>query len=97
MPTPANGINWYGEEKRDRTVMPSLVDDAAGNPDALIIGLEANVELETERGAVAILEGKNVASDVARFRQRFTTMNYCLPEKKARPLIEKLLAGLLKS
>jgi glycine/serine hydroxymethyltransferase len=47
--------------------------------------------------AAVILKGKNVADDVARFRQRFTTMLYCLPEKKARPLVEKLLGGLLKS
>jgi len=47
--------------------------------------------------SAVILKEKNVADDVARFRQRFTTMQYCLPEKKARPLVEKLLGGLLKS
>ncbi len=44
-----------------------------------------------------ILEEKNIAEDVSRFRQRFTTMHYCLPEEKARPLIDKMLRGLLKS
>ncbi len=47
--------------------------------------------------AAVILEGKNVASDVTCFRQRFTTMHYCLPTEKARPLIDKMLGILLKS
>jgi glycine/serine hydroxymethyltransferase len=47
--------------------------------------------------AAVILEKKNIAADIARFRQRFTIMDYCLPAEKTRPLIEKLLAGLLKS
>ena len=47
--------------------------------------------------AAVILEKKNVAREVARFRQRFTTMHYCLPEEKARPLIDKILESLLKS
>ena len=54
------------------------------------------VELADYMAAV-ILEERNVADDIARFRQRFTTMNYCLPAEKAEPLIENLLAGLLKS
>ncbi len=46
--------------------------------------------------AAVILEEKNVADEVARFRQRFTTMHYCLPEEKARPLIANMLDSLLK-
>ena len=47
--------------------------------------------------AAVILEKKSVAREIARFRQRFTTMHYCLPEDKARPLIDKMLGNLLKS
>jgi len=47
--------------------------------------------------AAVILKGKDVADKVARFRQRFTTMHYCLPEEKARPLVDKMLGSLLKS
>ena len=46
--------------------------------------------------AAVILKGKRVADDVARLRHRFTTMHYCLPAKKAGPLIENLLGSLLK-
>jgi len=47
--------------------------------------------------AAVILEEKDVSKQVARFRQRFTTMHYCLPEETARPLIAKMLGSLLKS
>lgn len=47
--------------------------------------------------AAVILKRKDIADKVARFRQRFTTMHYCLPEEKARPLIAKMLGSLLKS
>jgi len=47
--------------------------------------------------AAVILEEKDVSRQVARFRQRFTTMHYCLPEETARPLIAKMLGSLLKS
>ncbi|HEY50634.1 MAG TPA: glycine cleavage system aminomethyltransferase GcvT [Dehalococcoidia bacterium] len=47
--------------------------------------------------AATILEEKNVSKEVARFRQRFTTMHYCLPQEKAGPLIDKMLGNLLKS
>jgi glycine/serine hydroxymethyltransferase len=46
--------------------------------------------------AAVILEKKNVSREIARFRQRFTTMHYCLPEDKARPLVGKMLSSLLK-
>lgn len=47
--------------------------------------------------AAVILEEKDVSKEVARFRQSFTTMHYCLPEDKVRPLIGKMLDSLLKS
>lgn len=47
--------------------------------------------------AAVILEKKSVAREVALFRQRFTAMHYCLPEEKARPLVDKMLGSLLKS
>jgi len=47
--------------------------------------------------AAVILEAKDVSKQVTSFRQRFTTMHYCLPEDKARPLIAKMLDSLLKS
>ncbi len=46
--------------------------------------------------AAVILEEKNVSEEVAHFRKKFTTMHYCLPAEKARPLIDKMLASLLK-
>jgi len=47
--------------------------------------------------AAVILEEKDVSREVARFRQKFTTMHYCLPREKSGPLIEKMLDSLLKS
>jgi glycine/serine hydroxymethyltransferase len=47
--------------------------------------------------AAVILEDKDIADDVARFREGFTAMRYCLPEEKARPLVAKMLDSLLKS
>ncbi|HET6477872.1 MAG TPA: glycine cleavage system aminomethyltransferase GcvT [Dehalococcoidales bacterium] len=46
--------------------------------------------------AAVILEEKDVPDEVTRFRKKFTTMHYCLPAAKARPLIDKMLAILLK-
>lgn len=47
--------------------------------------------------AAVILKEKDVSEDVARFRKRFTILQYCLPEEKAEPLIAKMLGSLLKS
>ncbi|OGP99266.1 MAG: glycine cleavage system protein T [Deltaproteobacteria bacterium RBG_19FT_COMBO_52_11] len=38
-----------------------------------------------------ILRSRSAKEEVIRFRSRFTRMEYCLPEEKARPLIEELL------
>jgi hypothetical protein len=37
-----------------------------------------------------IVHNKSVAGEVAQFRKRFTEMRYCLPEKEATSLVEKL-------
>ncbi len=47
--------------------------------------------------AEVILRGKNVAQQVSNFRQRFTKMQYCLPEEQAKPLIDELIESLTKS
>jgi aminomethyltransferase len=47
--------------------------------------------------AEVILREKNVAQQVSNFRQRFTKMQYCLPEEQAKPLINELIEGLTKS
>jgi aminomethyltransferase len=41
-----------------------------------------------------ILHNRNVAKEVAQFRKRFLEMKYCLPEKEAVALVEKLLGEL---
>jgi aminomethyltransferase len=38
-----------------------------------------------------ILQGRNVAGEVAAFRNRFTEMKYCLPRKEAELLVARLL------
>ncbi len=50
-----------------------------------------------EHIAEVILRGKNVAQQVSNFRQRFTKMQYCLPEEQAKPLIDGLIESLTKS
>jgi glycine/serine hydroxymethyltransferase len=47
--------------------------------------------------AAVILEEKNIAQPVSRFRERFTKMQYCLPEEQARPLVDELINSLMKS
>ncbi|MBI4495424.1 MAG: hypothetical protein HY697_00670 [Deltaproteobacteria bacterium] len=44
--------------------------------------------------ADVILKGKDVSKQVADFRGRFTTMGYCLPEDKARPLVAELTEAI---
>jgi glycine/serine hydroxymethyltransferase len=41
--------------------------------------------------AESILENRSVGEEVARFRSKFTQMQYCLAAEKARPLIQELL------
>lgn len=42
-----------------------------------------------------ILRNVQIGEAVSRFRSRFTQMQYCLPEEKARPLIHELLPDLI--
>jgi aminomethyltransferase len=45
--------------------------------------------------ADAILRKRPVKDEVTRFRSRFLRMQYCLPEEKARPLIQELLSAVI--
>jgi len=47
--------------------------------------------------AEVILDGKDISRKVSSFRQRFTRMQYCLPEEQARPLVDELTSTLIKS
>jgi aminomethyltransferase len=47
--------------------------------------------------AEVILREKNVAQQISNFRQRFTRMQYCLPEEQAKPLIDELIESLIES
>lgn len=44
--------------------------------------------------AEVIRNGRDVGEEVSRFRSRFTKMEYCLPEEKARPLVRELLDAI---
>ena len=46
--------------------------------------------------AAVILQEKDVAEEVSRFRKKFTKMKYCLPEKQAQPLVEELIGSIIK-
>ncbi|HEY82477.1 MAG TPA: glycine cleavage system aminomethyltransferase GcvT [Dehalococcoidia bacterium] len=58
---------------------------------------EADFAELAEYMAAVILDGKDVAEEVARFRERFTKMQYCLPEEEAKPLVDELIHTLIKS
>jgi glycine/serine hydroxymethyltransferase len=45
--------------------------------------------------ADAILRRRPVKDEVTRLRSRFLKMQYCLPEEKARPLIQELLGVVI--
>jgi aminomethyltransferase len=45
--------------------------------------------------AELILDNRPVGEEIARFRGNFIQMQYCLPEEKARPLIQELLNTLI--
>jgi aminomethyltransferase len=45
--------------------------------------------------AESVLKNGPVAEEVARFRSNFIQMQYCLPEEKARPLIQELLGVVI--
>jgi len=46
--------------------------------------------------ADVILGNRDVSRQVSSFRQKFTKMRYCLPEEKARPLVNELVGSLIK-
>ena len=46
--------------------------------------------------AEVILNEKDVSRKVSSFRQRFTRMQYCLPEEQARSLVDELIGTLVK-
>ncbi|MBA7683933.1 Fluorothreonine transaldolase [subsurface metagenome] len=46
--------------------------------------------------AAVILDEKDVSQKVSSFRERFTKMQYCLPEEQARPLVDELIDSLVK-
>ncbi|MFQ5996465.1 MAG: hypothetical protein ACE5KP_02450, partial [Dehalococcoidales bacterium] len=58
---------------------------------------EADFAELAEYMAAVILKEKNVSQPVSSFRQKFTKMQYCLPEKQAKPLIDDLINSLIKS
>ncbi len=47
--------------------------------------------------AAVILEEKDVSQEVSKFRQRFTRMQYCLPEEQAKPLVDELVGSLIRT
>jgi len=47
--------------------------------------------------AAVILDEKDVSQQVSSFRERFTKMQYCLPEEQAKPLVNGLINSLIKS
>jgi len=58
---------------------------------------EADFGELAEYMAAVIVGEKDVSQQVSRFRERFTKMQYCLPEEQAKPLVDKLIDCLLKS
>ncbi|MFC1937389.1 glycine cleavage system aminomethyltransferase GcvT [Chloroflexota bacterium] len=58
---------------------------------------EADFTELAEYMAQVILHDRDVSRDIARFRERFLKMRYCLPEEQARPLVDELIATLLES
>jgi len=45
--------------------------------------------------ADVLLSEKDVSQRVSKFRERFTKMQYCLPEEQARPLVDELINTLI--
>jgi len=58
---------------------------------------EADFTELAEYMAAVILEEKDVSQPVSSFRQKFTRMQYCLPEEQAKPLVDDLIDRLVKS
>ncbi|GAH43805.1 unnamed protein product [marine sediment metagenome] len=58
---------------------------------------EADFGQLAEHMAAVILNKKDVSQQVSSFREKFLTMQYCLPEEQARPLVDELIDSLTKS
>ncbi len=58
---------------------------------------EADFTELAEYIAAVILGEKDVSQKVSGFRQKFTRMQYCLPEEQAKPLVDDLINHLIKS
>lgn len=102
----AKGIEIAERLERNNIIVnyQSLPDDEAFTASS---GLRAGVQEMTRFGmkerdfeelaeyiADVILDEKVISQKVSSFRERFTKMQYCLPEKQARPLIDELLDSL---
>ena len=57
---------------------------------------EADFGELAELMAAVILKDKNVADEVAKFRSKFTTMQYCMPEAETLPLVQELAKCVIK-
>jgi glycine/serine hydroxymethyltransferase len=41
-----------------------------------------------------ILRDRSIGKEVSKFREKFTEMKYCLPEKEAASLVERLIEAI---
>jgi len=55
---------------------------------------EKDFEELAEYMADVILDEKDVSQKVSNFREKFTEMQYCLPEEQSKPLLDELLGSL---
>ena len=46
--------------------------------------------------AAVIIGKKDVSRAVAKFREKFITMQYCLPEEQTGPLVDELINCIIK-
>ncbi|MBE9482985.1 MAG: glycine cleavage system protein T, partial [Chloroflexi bacterium] len=58
---------------------------------------EADFGQLAEHMAAVILDKKDVSQQVSSFREKFLTMQYCLPKEQAEPLVDELVDNLVKS
>ena len=56
---------------------------------------EVDFKALAEYMADVLLSEKDVSQRVSKFRERFTKMQYCLPEEQARPLVDELIDSLI--
>lgn len=56
---------------------------------------EVDFKALAEYMADVLLSEKDVSQRVSKFRERFTKMQYCLPEEQARPLVDELINTLI--